>query len=173
MIKQHVHLMVGIPGSGKSTFIQKQLKNDKSIWISRDEVRKSFVGEDVNEKEYFSRENEVFNQFILKINDAISLGYEHIYVDATHISPASRNKTLSRLYVEEDSALILEVFMTPAEECIRRNACRSGFARVPDSAITSMARGFKPPTRNEFANRTYGFARISINEHECKEGDSL
>lgn len=173
MIKQHIHLLCGIPGSGKSTFIHKQLESGKGIWISRDEVRKSLVGEDVTDREYFSRENQVFADFIMQINDAISLGYEHIYVDATHISPASRSKVLNKLYVNANSALILEVFMTPVEECIRRNSLREGFARVPDSAIIKMGRDFQHPTREEFAHRTYGFDRISINEHECKEGNSL
>ena len=173
MIKQHIHLLCGIPGSGKSTFVHKQLESGKGIWISRDNVRKALVGENVTDSQYFSQEKRVFADFVMQINDAISLGYEHIYVDATHISPASRAKVLNQLYVNENSALILEVFMTPAEECLRRNELRSGFARVPDSAILNMARDFQYPTREEFANRTYGFDRISINEHECKGGDSL
>ena len=173
MIKQHIHLMCGIPGSGKSTWVAKYLQNDKSICISRDEVRKSFVGEDVSDNKYFSKEDAVFAEFAKQINDAISLGYEHIYIDATHISPASRSKILNQLYVNENSALILEVFTTPVEECLRRNANRTGFAKVPDSAIEKMARGFSYPTRGEFTNRTFGFERISINEHACKEGDSL
>ena len=175
MIKQHVHLMVGVPASGKSTWIHKQMgnNNNKSICISRDEVRKSMVGEDVSNANYFSRETEVFAEFAKQINDAISLGYEHIYIDATHISVASRTKILNRLYTNKNSALILEVFMTPVEECLRRNEARTGFARVPDSAIANMARDFKHPTREEFTTRTYGFDRISINEHECKGRDSL
>ena len=173
MVKQHVHLLCGIPGSGKSTWVNKQMKDDESIWISRDEVRKSMVGEDVSDAKYFSRETEVFAEFVKQVNDAISLDYEHIYVDATHINPASRNKLLNRLYTNENSALILEVFTTPIEECVRRNSLREGFARVPDSAIYRMAEGFKYPTREEFAYRNYGFERISINEHTCKEGNSL
>jgi 2',3'-cyclic-nucleotide 3'-phosphodiesterase len=173
MINQYIHLMCGIPGSGKSTWIAKQMKNDKCIHISRDAVRKSMVGEDANDNQYFSKENAVFNEFVRQINDAISLGYEHIFIDATHINEASRSKILNQLYVNENSALILEVFTTPVEECQRRNANRTGFARVPESAIERMHRSFKYPTRGEFTYRTYGFERISINEHACKEGNSL
>lgn len=170
-INQRIHLMVGCPGSGKSTYIAKHLC-DKSICISRDEVRKSFVGEDVNDNNYFSREDEVFDKFIELINQAINNGYEHIYIDATHISEPSRAKVLKRIKVKDDTALVLEVFNTPLEVCLERNAKRTGFARVPDSAINNMWRGFRFPRLNEF-NGKYGFKQVSINEHSCKEGDSL
>lgn len=170
-IKQFIHLMCGVPGSGKSTWISRYL-NDKSIWISRDEIRKSFVGENVNNANYFSHEDEVFSEFIKTINQAIADGYEHIYIDATHISVPSRAKVLNRIQVKEDTALILEVFETPLEECLKRNETRTGFARVPDSAIQSMWRGFQRPRLNEFEGK-YKFKRISICEHFCKEGNNL
>lgn len=55
-----IYLLCGIPGSGKSTWAKNHL-DDNSIWISRDLIRFSMVSE---EEEYFSKEKEVFKEFI-------------------------------------------------------------------------------------------------------------
>ena len=94
---KEVKIMVGIPGSGKSTFAKQEaqfLEMDgfHVAIISRNEVRKSFVGDG----EYFSRENEVFEEFIRQINECLELGIDYVFVDATHISQQSRAKLLGR-----------------------------------------------------------------------------
>ena len=54
-----LYMMIGIPGSGKSTWLKTYA--DNGVIISRDEVRFSMVRED---EPYFSREKEVFESFI-------------------------------------------------------------------------------------------------------------
>ena len=58
-----LYVMVGIPGSGKSTFINTHCQSDWKI-VSRDQVRFSIVRED---EEYFSKEKKVFKTFIEEI----------------------------------------------------------------------------------------------------------
>lgn len=135
-----VYLMVGIPGSGKSTWIKSQLEKTGGAWISRDEVRFSMIKEN---EEYFSRENDVFAQWIKNINTAIKdASIENIYVDATHISEASRNKTLLRLNLS-NVKVIPVVMATPLDVCLERNNMRSGRECVPDEVINNMYRSFK------------------------------
>ena len=87
--------MSGLPGSGKSTWIQQQLSKKGGFWASRDAVRFSMVAED---EPYFERETEVFNEWIRQICEALNNPLiEDIYIDATHLNDKSRNKTLSRL----------------------------------------------------------------------------
>lgn len=162
-MSSHLFLMVGIPGSGKSTWIANQV-DVLEPWqykvISRDEIRFAMLkpGED-----YFLHENAVFAQFIKSINDAIANGVQYIFIDATHISPGSRAKVLQRVREPASTTLAVEVFTTPLEVCLERNDKRTGLAKVPAASIRSMAKGFSYPTLEEFTK--YPFSSVKIWSH--------
>lgn len=146
MKRKKVWLMCGIPGSGKSTWVQKQMKTNPGAWCSRDNVRFSMVGED---EEYFARENEVFEAWIVEIQKAIEdKSVKNIYIDATHLNEKSRDKVLNRLNLE-NATLCAVNFTVPLEECIRRNDLREGRARVPRSVIRRMHFSFVPAKQGE------------------------
>ena len=68
-----LRVMVGIPGSGKSSYIKRESdrltsQGQKVRVISRDAIRFSLVGEN---DEYFSKEKQVFEKFITSINSAV------------------------------------------------------------------------------------------------------
>lgn len=152
-------LLVGIPASGKSTWC-KQYEYDSNVAIiSRDDIRKSML---LPGDSYFAREKEVFNEFVRQINDAMKFGIEIVIVDATHISPISRKKILSKLVTDSRTSLIVRVFNVDKEEALRRNRNRVGFAQVPDSAIEKMANGFVIPNPNEFEYCEHKFRRIEV-----------
>ena len=67
MNKPKLIVMVGIPGSGKSTFAQHYIKdasNISTVWVSRDEVRYSLIS---GTDEYFAKEKDVFKTFLKKL----------------------------------------------------------------------------------------------------------
>lgn len=158
--------MIGIPGSGKSTWIDKEVdrlnsEHITSIVVSRDYIRKMALkpGED-----YFARENAVFAEFVHQINEAMEIGAEEVFVDATHINEASRNKVLSRLKPDPNTILSVEILPVSTKLALIRNANRSGFARVPDSAIINMANNFVAPGLEEFSKHdNYGFKDVYLN----------
>lgn len=166
---QELRVMVGIPASGKSTWAEAEARRleeeHKTVAIiSRDAVRFSMLkdGED-----YFAHEDEVFEEFIRQVNECMELGIDVVFVDATHISPGSRFKLLSRLVPDPNTHLVFDVMNTPVAECLNRNMNRKGKARVPNSAIRNMVRGFRAPTISEFPD-TMGFKDITIHTYTKK-----
>lgn len=158
-------LMVGVPGSGKSTWINSQIPyieadGRTAVVISRDYIRKSLVGDTTDESVYFSREKEVFEEFVRQVNEAMEIGINTVFVDATHISVGSRRKILGRLLPDPKTKLVIATMLTQPEICKERNAKRTGFAHVPDSGMNRMIRGFKEPDFDEFPGNNYGFKEI-------------
>ena len=87
MAKSKLYLMMGIPGSGKSTYLKTRFIERLRV-ISRDEIRFSMVKED---EEYFSKEKEVYAEFISQIKEALKFEAE-VFADATHLNETSRAK---------------------------------------------------------------------------------
>ena len=146
-MEQIIYLMCGIPASGKSTWAKTH--TDAAI-ISRDEVRKSLVGENVENTKYFSKEDEVFRIFVENINNAIDAGEKEIIIDATHTNPAGRKKVLSKLNLHHNLNLKIIVFPIDLKTALERNSKRTGFAKVPPEAIVRMRSNFIMPDYDEF-----------------------
>lgn len=148
MKQKRVFLTVGIPASGKSTFIRKQIKENGGVYISRDEVRFSII---TDEDYYFGKENLVFDTFVQKVQNAIDdeNGPEDVYVDATHVSWGSRKKILNRLSFGNVKEVVWLYFKVSAGTALARNASRIGRSLVPETAILSMAENITKPKPNE------------------------
>lgn len=140
-----IYMLCGVPGSGKSTWAREQVVklDGKGIIISRDVIRFSMLGDD---DAYFAHEDEVFDEFIKEIQEAIN-DQEHtsIFIDATHLNEKNRNKVLSRVWRMKDDVVIGVYFDIPLEECLRRNAQRTGRALVPETVIKNMYESLTKP----------------------------
>lgn len=146
MKKKTVYLLSGIPGSGKSTWAQKQILQRGGIWHSRDEVRFSLLEENDS---YFQKEDEVFKVWINQICESLNNPeVENIYVDATHLNNASRDKTLNNLPKDNIDTIVNVIFDTSLETCLDRNSLREGRKFVPEEQIMSMASRFNMPDKN-------------------------
>lgn len=143
MKQKNLWLLVGIPGSGKSTWVREQLDSECKHWISRDAIRFEVVQEG---EEYFSKEKKVFGLFASAVQADIDSDFiTDIYVDATHLNEASREKLLGRLKNLDKVNLNAIVFDIPLEVCLERNAQRTGRACVPETAIRNMYNNFRNP----------------------------
>lgn len=143
-MKTRLFLMCGCPGSGKSTFAKQHIDNESTLYISRDEIRFSIISED---EEYFSKEKEVFNEFVRQITEGLNQGY-NVVADATHLNERSRSKILSKLYPALTNTRVVAIFMrTPLNVCVERNLTRQGTrAYVPYKDLCRMSRAAKEPT---------------------------
>lgn len=140
-------LMCGVPGSGKSTFIKEQITKTtyKAAYVSRDAIRFGMVKED---EEYFSKEDEVFKEFIEQINRALKM-CEVVYVDATHLNEKSRNKVLDLIDLNNVDIYPID-FNISLETCLNQNENRKGTrAYVPREVIRRMYMSYQAPTENE------------------------
>lgn len=152
-------VMVGLPGSGKSTYAKGlAAAHANSVIISRDDVRFKMLKEG---EDYFAHEKQVFNEFIDEINKSYET-YDNIIVDATHLNFASRAKVLNKVRPPRSCALHFVVMDTPIQVCKTRNALRTGRKLVPDSTIDQMAAGFRFPSAREFYDDNFGFDSIVI-----------
>lgn len=140
-----VILMCGLPGAGKSTYIKQHISGD-AIVISRDKIRFSMVKEN---EDYFSKEKEVFKEFIREIKEAMLLKPNEIYIDATHLNIASRAKVMKEIGGKEGYKYIVCLINTNINKCIDNNAKRKGRAYVPENVIYNMASKAQTPKFEE------------------------
>ena len=148
-----LYMMVGAPGSGKSTYAQHLQAEigDNCVYISRDNVRLSVI---TDNDAYFSHEDEVYEKFVSQIAETL---HEHdVIADATHLSHAGRFKLVKALEKHDMPAdnydLVCVVMKTPLEVCIERDKLREGRRHVTEPVIRNMWRSFRAPWPHEFSN---------------------
>lgn len=144
--QKRVYVLVGPPGSGKSTWIRMRMDPTIDTHISRDNIRFSLLRPG---DAYFEVEDKVRRFFLQQIKDCTSDGFtdDQVFIDATHLTPKSRAATLRQ--VKNDPVKIAVSFEVPEEVAIERNAQRTGRALVPERVIRNMYDSFVIPTLDE------------------------
>lgn len=100
---------------------------------------------------YFSKENDVLDEFYATINRKLKSEHHHtdVYIDATHLTPKARRELFRHIdkdYVKEFIAVSFEI---PTEVAIERNSNRVGRADVPMTVIRDMNGRFIYPIIQE------------------------
>ncbi len=132
-MEKTVVIMMGVQGSGKSTFFADYLAED-------------FVRVNLDTLKTRNRER-------LLIEECLSLGKSYA-VDNTNPTRADRER-----YIPAARAAGYRVIgywmLTRVETCLVRNSGREGKARVPDVAIYATSRKFERPTFTEGFDELY------------------
>lgn len=149
-----LYILCGPSGSGKSTWAIHFMNSDpeeKTRYVSRDEIRYSMIAEDDN---YFAREREVFRKFANTIRQTLVDGFD-VIADATHLNEFSRRKLTQAIDMYfKNYNIVYIVFKVDINECLKRNEGREGRAKVPETVIRNMCRDFRPPVPNEDTRAT-------------------
>lgn len=146
-----LYLMMGCPGSGKSTWCKNHL-SENDVYVSRDEIRFSLVKE---EDEYFSKENQVYKEFVNRIGAELKAGH-NVFADATHINKGSRLKLLRSINYHDYEELGIIWVKVPLETALSQNENRKDTrAYVPESVIRNMYKQTEPPSFEEGFDKIY------------------
>ena len=143
-----VYMLIGVPGSGKSTWINAQDWVKDCVLVSTDKLIELEAGR--QGKTY----NDVFKSYIDEANrlmmedvkTAVAEGKDIIW-DQTNTGRKSRKAKLAMM---PDYYKIAVVFATPEkEEWQRRINSRPG-KMIPEGVLKAMAMGLQRPEQGEF-----------------------
>ena len=144
-------MMVGLSGSGKSTFASKYNSPNShldTLIVSSDEIRTRICGDAKDQ----SRNNEVFEIAHKKIIDSLKSNYNVIF-DATNLTIKDRRSILQKIK-DMPCTKRCVIMATPIDICRDRNGIRDRV--VPDDVITRQVNKFEIPFYEE------GFDYIDI-----------
>jgi predicted kinase len=138
-------VLVGLPGSGKSTWLEQRGANA----LSSDAVRKLLLDDETDQR----ANDRVFQTVRYLLRHRLGLGRPVTYIDATNLTPEERRPYIGigRSYGCELEAVFFDV---PPEICRERNARRRRV--VPEEAMDLLGARLVPPSLEE------GFLRITV-----------
>jgi predicted kinase len=138
-------VLVGLPGSGKSTYLEQI----GARGLSSDGIRQLLADDETDQTIHVR----VFQTLRYLLEQRLELGRPVTYIDATNLTPQER-----RPYLEIGRARECDVealfFDVPLQVCLDRNSRRRRV--VPAEALRKMSVKLVPPTTEE------GFARVSV-----------
>lgn len=144
--KPTLYLTIGVPGSGKSTAVNKMALRDKRlIVVNPDSIREEITGDPMDQ----THNNEIWNIAYGRISHTLAEGYNAV-VDATHSSRSWRERDVAMYRAFREGIAVVGIYFNlPLEACLSRNAARDRV--VPESIINRMykALSLRPPSIDE------------------------
>jgi predicted kinase len=138
-------ILVGLPGSGKSTYLERLGVSG----LSSDAIRRLLADDETDQ----TINHRVFQTLRYLLRQRIAAGRPVTYIDATNLTPDERRPyiQIGRRFGCEIEALFFDV---PLNVCMARNAQRRRV--VPEEAMLMLAGKLQAPSLDE------GFQRIGV-----------
>lgn len=138
-------MLVGLPGSGKSTYLERI----GAPALSSDAVR-GLLADHPSDQSIHPR---VFATLRYLLRHRLAIGRPVTYIDATNLTRSERRAyiRIAELYGGDAEAVFFDV---PVEVCLERNLRRNRV--VPEEAVRKLAAKLTPPRLEE------GFSKITV-----------
>lgn len=148
-------MLVGVPGSGKTTYAGHLALITNGIHLSSDGIRAELYGDEAVQ----GNPSEIFKIMHERTLQALADGYDVIY-DATNITRKDRASIMSK--IPNDVETECHIMQVPIEICIERDSERE--RTVGKDVIDRMFKRFQAPNYDE------GFDRIVVGDmYEAKQ----
>ena len=136
-------MLVGIPGSGKTTYAQNYIKENNAVHLSSDSIRKELYGDEATQGD----PGMVFSIMQSRAVNALRVGQSVVY-DATNITRKDRSYIIS--LCPNFAHIEAHIIWAPIETCIERDDARE--RTVGKQVIDKMLKRFQPPFFDEGFN---------------------
>lgn len=141
-----IHMLVGIPGSGKSHYAKACCKQERAILVATDAIRERLLGSDARQKHTYR----VFDAAFAEIEQAIQAG-RNVVFDATNIARDRRIQFINRF---KGTPVECHICVAPYEIARARVAARK--RRIEDRVLEKYHKNLEFPVLAE------GFERLHI-----------
>jgi len=140
-----LYITVGLPGSGKSTYVKNFIKDKDIEYLSSDELRAKFGSGETDQ----TCTNQVFGHIKRKVDEFLKDG-KNVLVDATSVNRRERSDYINTAK-KYGAKVIALVFKMDRAGLIARNQKRGqeGGRVVPDWVIDKMLAKFEEPSTSE------------------------
>jgi len=166
-IKPIAYLLVGLPGSGKSTWAEPYLARQFELVSSDAYIENMAKMAGKTYGDIFQHTITEATKWMNKCFESAAQNYRNLIWDQTNLTMKSRRPKLNKL-LEAGYDVVAVTFEIPAYELEARRKKRAGETGkdIPPSVLESMGKTYQRPTRLE------GFSRVIIVTTEGeKDGD--
>ena len=135
-----INFMVGLPGSGKSTYAKLLAKELDGIVVSSDGIRAEWYGSE----EILGDAGKIFREVEKRCREALERG-QSVVMDATNLNAKKRKAFLEKM--PKDASRVCIVMAVPFDECVKRDQERPRHVGI--DVLEKMRKNFQMPYYNE------------------------
>ena len=139
-----VYITIGCAGSGKSSYIEKHIKENE-FWLSSDNIRLEVFGDLTHQSKQDNAK--VFDIMFQKLKAFLKdESNTTCYYDATNLSRKRRTHLYNEIKrMNKDCKVISLMFIVPLQILFDRNELREEYKQVPKDTIKTMYKNFQVP----------------------------
>jgi predicted kinase len=140
-LPERIVLLVGLPGSGKSTYAAAL-----NVPVLSSDAIRLLLADDERDQTIHTR---VFATLRYLLIQRLEIHRPITYIDATHLTRAERSPYL-QIAREHKAEIDAVFFRVPLDVCLERNRNRA--RQVPEDILAAMAGKLEPPSYDEGFN---------------------